>query len=329
MTSSEAITVPPTSSDKEGTLPQAEEIAEGTISAPPPPPPPYTAFSPARKNFILAILISKGFVAPVSGGIYFPLLPVIATDLKVSAALTNLTVTVFMLTFAVAPLLFASFSDALGRKPIFVVGLLINIAANVLLASLPANYVSFMILRVVQAFGASALYSLGAATVADIFEPKQRGRAISYYGIGPQLGPILGPVIGGAIAQRTTWRWVFWFLGAVVYGWLGNFRIGVPGVIIAMTVCGFALSWVNATNTTYATLVQPGQVATVVALGSLLRNPAAAIGAAVVDPLIRAEGFGWCFTGLAMVDLLCTGIAVLTLVKGPSWREEMEKKNNN
>ncbi|KAK2781744.1 Dityrosine transporter 1 [Emmonsiellopsis sp. PD_33] len=305
MTSSEAITVPPTSSDKEGTLPQAEEIAEGTISAPPPPPPPYTAFSPARKNFILAILISKGFVAPVSGGIYFPLLPVIATDLKVSAALTNLTVTVFMLTFAVAPLLFASFSDALGRKPIFVVGLLINIAANVLLASLPANYVSFMILRVVQAFGASALYSLGAATVADIFEPKQRGRAISYYGIGPQLGPILGPVIGGAIAQRTTWRWVFWFLG------------------------GFALSWVNATNTTYATLVQPGQVATVVALGSLLRNPAAAIGAAVVDPLIRAEGFGWCFTGLAMVDLLCTGIAVLTLVKGPSWREEMEKKNNN
>lgn len=70
-----------------------------------------------------------------------------------------------------------------------------------------------MVLRVVQAFGGSALYSLGVGTVADIFEPKQRGRAISYYSLGPQLGPILGPAIGGAIAQRSTWRWTFGFLG--------------------------------------------------------------------------------------------------------------------
>ncbi|KKZ68738.1 hypothetical protein EMCG_05647 [[Emmonsia] crescens] len=462
---------------------------EGTVESPPLAQPPYSAFSPARKKFILSIVIAKAFIAPVSAGIYMPLLPTLAEDLNVSPTLINLTVTVFMLTFAVAPLLFASLSDARGRKPVYVLGLLIGIGANIALASAPAHYTSFMVLRVVQAFGGSALYSLGVGTVADIFEPKQRGRAISYYSLGPQLGPILGPAIGGAIAQRSTWRWTFGFLaifgsfcllvslfllpetlrsrvgngaihdgkswiqwpsfseraelkpgeivprrpsrrnilifmkhpiimlscinvsilfgsyyclsvtfptvlqerygfnsaeigaaylapglsmtcgsvicghlsdwahrrhlektkakeaaperrlhlqfigtalfpiGVLIYGWLGNFSIGAPGVIISMAICGFAFSWTLSTNTTYVTLVQPGQAATLVALTSLLRNPAAAIGAAVIDTLARAEGFGWCFTGLAIFDLLSTAIALLNLAKGPSWRKAFKKKH--
>ncbi|QSS59358.1 dityrosine transporter A [Histoplasma capsulatum] len=452
---------------------------DGTTESPPVAQQPYSAFSAARKKFILSLVVAKAFIAPVSGSIYMPLLPVLTEDLKVSPTLINLTVTVFMLTFAVAPLLFASLSDARGRKPVYVLGLLIGIGANIALASAPAHYASFMILRVVQAFGGSALYSLGAGTVVDIFEPKQRGRAISYYSLGPQLGPILGPVIGGMIAQRSTWRWTFGFLaifgsvcllvslfllpetlrsrvgngsihdgkswlqwpsfnkraeltpreiatqrpsrrnipifmrhpiimlscinvsilfgsyyclsvtfpsvlqerygfnnaeiglaflapglgmtcgsvicghlsdwarqrhlektkadeaapeqrlhiqiigtalfpiGVLLYGWLGNFGIGVAG--------GFAFSWTLSTNNTYVTLVAPGQAATLVALTSLLRNPAAAIGAALIDPLISAEGFGWCFTGLAIVDLSSTGIALLSLAKGSSWREAFEK----
>ncbi|KAL2379495.1 hypothetical protein RJZ90_005244 [Blastomyces dermatitidis] len=118
-------------------------------------------------------------------------------------------------------------------------------------------------------------------------------------------------------------------IGVLLYGWLGNSGIGVPGVIVSMAICGFAFSWTLSTNTTYVTLVQPGQAATLVALTSLLRNPAAAIGAAVIDPLIGVEGFGWCFTGLAIVDLSSTGIALLSLAKGPSWRKGFEKKHEH
>jgi MFS family permease len=86
---------------------------------------------------------------------------------------------------------------------------------NVALAAAPAHYASLVVLRVLQAFGASSVMTLGAGTIADIYEPKFRARAISIFSLGPQLGPILGPVIGGAIIQRATWRWIFGFLGMV------------------------------------------------------------------------------------------------------------------
>jgi CTD nuclear envelope phosphatase 1 len=89
---------------------------------------------------------------------------------------------------------------------------------------------------------------------------------------------------------------------------------------------GFALSWIISINTTYLTLVRPGQAATLVALYSLLRNSAAALGAVIIDPLVKAEGFGWCFTGLAIVDLLSTLIAVVSLLKGRRWRKQLEDK---
>jgi CTD nuclear envelope phosphatase 1 len=98
--------------------------------------------------------------------------------------------------------------------------LLIFITASIAMASAPARYATFVVLRIIQAFGASALYSLGAGTIADIFEPKQRARAISFFSLGPQLGPILGPVIGGGIAQHASWRWTFGFLGITSSSWL-------------------------------------------------------------------------------------------------------------
>ena len=223
-------------SRKRSSSPDASDRVEN------PPTLPYTAFPPARKNMMLAIVTWMAFLGPLSGNIYLPLLPVLARELRVSATLINLTVTVFMLVFAVAvllscspfcrtsyrteevictnfcntprkPLLFASLSDARGRKPWLTIGLLIFIGANIAMALAPALYATFVILRIIQAFGASALYSLGAGTIADIFEPKQRARAISFFSLGPQLGPILGPVIGGAMAQQASWRWTFGFLG--------------------------------------------------------------------------------------------------------------------
>ena len=91
----------------------------------------------------------------------------------------------------------------------------------------------------------------------------------------------------------------------------------------------FGLSGVISLNTTYLTLVRPGQAATLVALYSLLRNSGAAIGAVVIDPLVKAEGFGWCFTSLAIVDLLSTVMAIVSLLKGRSWRKQLEDKGKS
>lgn len=66
-----------------------------------PPPTPYTAFSIPRRNFILLVVTVAGFFGPLSGGIYLPALNVLAQEFNVSGNLINVTVSVFMLVFAV------------------------------------------------------------------------------------------------------------------------------------------------------------------------------------------------------------------------------------
>lgn len=64
--------------------------------------------------------------------------------------------------------------------------------------------------------------SMGAGTIADIFEPHERGRAFAFYTCGPLLGPALGPIIGGYLNQGLGWRSNFWFLSIFCFiTWLG------------------------------------------------------------------------------------------------------------
>jgi MFS family permease len=54
--------------------------------------------------------------------------------------------------------------------------------------------------------------SLGAATLADIFEPHERGTKVGIYYMAPMLGPAIGPILGGVLTQGFNWRGPFWFL---------------------------------------------------------------------------------------------------------------------
>jgi MFS family permease len=58
--------------------------------------------------------------------------------------------------------------------------------------------------------------AIGAATLADIYEPHQRGTKMGVYYSAPLLGPSIGPILGGGLTQALSWRAVFWFL--VIWG---------------------------------------------------------------------------------------------------------------
>jgi MFS family permease len=66
------------------------------------PPPVYSAFSPWRRRWILIVITVAGFFGPLAGGIYLPALPLLEREFHASAAAINVTVSVFMLTFAFA-----------------------------------------------------------------------------------------------------------------------------------------------------------------------------------------------------------------------------------
>lgn len=110
------------------------------------------------------------------------------------------------------PLFGAYASDFGGRKTVYMFALGSFLIANLLLALFPPHIASLFILRVFQAFGSCIVFSVGAGTVADITEPKNRASTLAIFLMGPQLGPILGPLIGGQFADISRWRWIFGFL---------------------------------------------------------------------------------------------------------------------
>lgn len=68
--------------------------------------------------------------------------------------------------------------------------------------------------RVLSGGAASSMQSVGAGTVADIWEPSARGRAMGMYYLGPLLGPLIAPMVGGILTQQFGWRSNLWFLTA-------------------------------------------------------------------------------------------------------------------
>lgn len=165
----------------------------------------------SRRRLVIGIVTAAGFLGPIASNIYIPLLPLYEKVFGASPTAMNGTVSAFMFTFGIAPLFWAAFADKYGRRPLYLWSLPFYVISAVLLASLPPNLIALYILRVVQALGASSLVSVGAATISDVVEPKNRGKAISYFLLGPQMGPILGLVLS-LVGAGGQWRWTFGIL---------------------------------------------------------------------------------------------------------------------
>ncbi|KAI0068153.1 MFS general substrate transporter [Artomyces pyxidatus] len=174
---------------------------------------PYSAFSPREKWIIVNLAAFAAIFSPLTANIYFPAIPVIASQFHKSTELINLTVTIYMVMQGLAPMVWGTFSDRWGRRPIFVACLVLLSLSCVGLALVPTSaYWLLMLLRGIQAAGSASTIALGAGVIADIATPAERGGFMGLFGIGPMVGPSIGPVIGGALAQGLGWRSIFWFL---------------------------------------------------------------------------------------------------------------------
>jgi sugar phosphate permease len=78
-------------------------------------------------------------------------------------------------------------------------------------------------------------------------------------------------------------------------------------------------------STSYQTECMPTSVAALIALSGLLRNVGAAIAAAILDSILNAIGYGWCFAGLGIMDGLCIGGLLYVRFRGQVHREKLAK----
>lgn len=179
----------------------------------------YSAIPKNRRLLILTVITLGGFLGPLSGNIYIPILPLLSKVFAVSQTVMNGTVSIFMIGFAFFPLFWASMADFGGRKNLYIISLLFFLLANILIIVVPQNIGALYVLRLLQSFGASSVTTLGIGTVVDLVEPKHRGKSIALFMLGPQLGPVIGPILSLS-ASKGNWRWPFGILliiGGLVY----------------------------------------------------------------------------------------------------------------
>jgi multidrug resistance protein len=142
-------------------------------------------------------------------------LPQLSADLHTTPTITNLSVAMYMLSMSIFPLWWSSFSETLGRRTIYLVSFALYTLWSAI-SAISSSITMLIIMRILGGGAAASVQAVGAGTIADIWESKERGRAMGIFYLGPLLGPLLAPIIGGALAQAWGWRSTQWF--QAIYG---------------------------------------------------------------------------------------------------------------
>ncbi|KAM0798907.1 MFS transporter [Usnea florida] len=172
-------------------------------------------YSRTTKWYITFVVALAAVAAPLGSTIIFPTLFQISEDLHTTPTITNLSAAFYMLSMSIFPLWWSSFSETLGRRTIYLTSFVLFVLFNVL-AAVSKNIAMLIIMRVLGGGAAASVQAVGAGTIADVWEVRERGRAMGIFYLGPLCGPLFAPIIGGALGERFGWRSTQWFL--VIYG---------------------------------------------------------------------------------------------------------------
>ncbi|KAE8366077.1 major facilitator superfamily domain-containing protein [Aspergillus caelatus] len=170
-------------------------------------------FANSTKWFITMLAAISTLAVALVSSAYTGGVAQIRQQFHVGTEVSTLGVSLFVLGFAIGPLLWAPLSEMFGRQIIFFITYLALTAFNCGSAG-SQNIQTLIILRFFAgSFGSSPLTNAGGV-IADMFSAKERGVATSLFAAAPFLGPVLGPIIGGFLGMNAGWRWVMGFLGA-------------------------------------------------------------------------------------------------------------------
>ena len=159
----------------------------------------------------IAILSALMAFTSLSTDIYLPAMPAMSISLHGDAALT---VTGFLIGFAIAQLIWGPISDRFGRKPPLYIGMILFTIGSAGCA-LSTEMYQIVFWRVFQAAGACTGPMLARAMIRDLFSRTRAAQMLSTLIIVMAIAPIAGPLLGGQIIRYSQWPVIFWFLAAV------------------------------------------------------------------------------------------------------------------
>jgi DHA1 family bicyclomycin/chloramphenicol resistance-like MFS transporter len=170
--------------------------------------------SKSLSRLAIPVLTAMVALGPVSTDLYLPSLPSIGTAFAATVSQTQLTLSIFMLGFAVGTLIHGPMSDRFGRRPLILAGLAVFTLGG-LGCALAGSIEHLMAWRALQGLGGSAGVVLSRAVVRDLFPREQAARVLSYMAGVMALAPALAPILGGWIHGAVGWPGQFWTLAAL------------------------------------------------------------------------------------------------------------------
>ncbi|MFD9390590.1 MFS transporter [Streptomyces sp. NPDC060000] len=166
--------------------------------------------SPRRRLLILAICCMSLLIVSLDVTVLNVALPAMQSDLHASTAGLQWTIDAYTLVLAVLLMLAGSTADRIGRKKVFMAGLVV-FALGSLLCSLAPNLDLLIVARMVQAVGGSMLNPVAMSIITNTFtDPRERARAIGVWGAVVGISMAAGPLLGGLLVESVGWRSIFW-----------------------------------------------------------------------------------------------------------------------
>jgi EmrB/QacA subfamily drug resistance transporter len=235
-----------------------------------------------RKWWTLAAVAFGLFMIMLDNTIVNVALPTIQSSLHLEISELEWVVTGYALTFGAFMLTGGKLADLLGRRRIFVVGLVIFTASS-LACGLADGAPVLIGARVVQGLGAALMNPATLSIIVATFPARQRGTAIGVWAGVSALALAIGPLVGGIITERISWNWIFFI----------NVPVGVLGIAAAYVFID------ESRDTSHEQRPDvPGLVTSTVGLFAL------------TYALIEANSYGWTSTRI----LIAFGVAVVALV---------------
>src|SRR3954454_6655355 len=205
-------------------------------------------------------------------------LPKIQQDLDASFSDLQWVVDAYALTLAALLLVSGSFADLIGRRRVFIIGLILFSIASAA-CGLSQSPLWLIVARGVQGIGGGMLFATSLALIAQAFRGPDRGTAFGIYGATIGAAVAIGPLVGGALTDTLGWEWIFFV----------NVPIGIAGVFVSLAKID------ESSDPHPAGIDWPGAISFSGALFML------------VFALIRGNEEGW---GSTLIVLLFVGAAV-------------------
>jgi DHA1 family bicyclomycin/chloramphenicol resistance-like MFS transporter len=151
---------------------------------------------------LLSLLTALG---PLAVDMYLPSFPDIGRVLGTSPATVQLTLSIYLIAYAMGQVIYGPLSDRLGRIPVMRFALAVFCVSSLACALAP-NIEMLLVARAFQALGSSGAIVLARAIVRDLYSGARAGRELSLMGAIMSLAPVGAPMIGGVIHSAFGWR---------------------------------------------------------------------------------------------------------------------------